>query len=93
MHHTINCETNSSDSFYEPSLLPEYRVNTSSTRSALDQRGVHQGSDRFDTIVNLPIQVLWYCQTDNIINAKLGDADMYTYRYEPMDKLLALWEK
>ena len=30
-------------------------------------------------------------QTDAIINVRFGDSDADTYKYEPMDKLLARW--
>ena len=32
-------------------------------------------------------------QVDAIIDVKLGDADTYTYKYDPMISLLARWEK
>ena len=35
------------------------------------------------------IQVLWDRQVNAIIDVKLGDADAYTYKYEPMTALLA----
>ena len=31
-------------------------------------------------------------QTDAIINVRFGDSDADTYKYEPMDKLLARWD-
>ena len=39
------------------------------------------------------IQGLWEVQTDAIIDVIFDDADIYTYRYEPMDKILDFWEK
>ena len=39
------------------------------------------------------IRGLWDRQVDAIIDAKLGDADADTYKYEPMASLLARWEK
>ena len=35
------------------------------------------------------VQGLWDWQADAIINVKLGDADAYSYKYEPMAELLA----
>ena len=40
----------------------------------------------------MTIQVLWDRQVDAIIGVKLGYADAYTYKYEPMTSLLARWE-
>ena len=39
------------------------------------------------------IQGLWDRQVDAIIDVKLRDADADTYKYEPMESLLARWEK
>ena len=39
------------------------------------------------------IQSLGYRQVDAIIDVKLGDADVYTYKYDPMTSLLARWER
>ena len=38
------------------------------------------------------IQGLWDCQVEAIIDVKLCDARAYSYKYEPMEALLALWE-
>ena len=38
------------------------------------------------------VRGLWYCQVDAIIDVKLGDADVDSYKYEPMAALLARWE-
>ena len=37
------------------------------------------------------IRVLWYIQTDTIINVKLGKAEVDNYRFESMVTLLAWW--
>ena len=37
------------------------------------------------------VQGLWYLQFDDIIDVKLGDADAYSYKYEPMTAHLARW--
>ena len=39
------------------------------------------------------IQSLGYHQVDAIIDVKLGDADVYTYKYEPITSLLGRWER
>ena len=36
---------------------------------------------------------LWDRKTDTIIDVKLGDADVGTYRFEWIENILALWEK
>ena len=46
-----------------------------------------------DTRGHVLIRGLWEQQTDAIIDIKLSNADANTYRFEPMDKLLARWEK
>ena len=38
------------------------------------------------------ILVLWYWQVESIIDAKLGDSDADSYKYEPMAAILAQWE-
>ena len=38
------------------------------------------------------IRGLWDCQVEAIIVVKLGDADKYTYNYEPITSLLVRWE-
>ena len=38
------------------------------------------------------IQGLWDRQTDAIIDVKIGDADMNSYKYEPMAELLDRWK-
>ena len=38
------------------------------------------------------IQVLWYRQSDAIIDVKIGDSDADSYKYDPMAVLLAQWE-
>ena len=54
---------------------------------------MRQGSGRLDTQDDVMIWVLWDIQTDAIINIKLGDAYMKTYRFEQISALLAQWEK
>ena len=54
---------------------------------------IRQGSDRLDTRGDVLIWEWWKWQTDYIINVKLGNADADTYRFEPMDNILARWEK
>ena len=39
------------------------------------------------------VRGLWDCQVDAIIDVKLGDADVDTYKYELMKALQARWEK
>ena len=39
------------------------------------------------------IQCLWYCQVYFIIDVKLGDSDVNTYKYKPITALLVRWEK
>ena len=39
------------------------------------------------------IRGLWEIQNDVIIDVRFGDADMDTYKYDPMDKLLIIWDK
>ena len=38
------------------------------------------------------IRGLWDRQADTIIDVKIGDADVYSYTYDPMAELLAWWE-
>ena len=38
------------------------------------------------------IQGLWYRQAESIIDIKLGDTDVNSYKYEPMAELLDWWE-
>ena len=38
------------------------------------------------------IRGLWYRQVDAIIDVKLGDSDVDTYKYYPMTALLVRWE-
>ena len=38
------------------------------------------------------VRGLWDCQFYTIIDIKLGDADTYSYKYEPMTAILARWE-
>ena len=33
------------------------------------------------------------CQTDAIIDANFGDADVDTYKHEPIDNILDRWDK
>ena len=51
------------------------------------------GSDIPETRGDVLIQILWELHTDAMIDIKLGDTDAYTYRFEPMEKILACWEK
>ena len=39
------------------------------------------------------IRGLWERHTDAIINVRFGGSDKDTYNHEPMDKILASWEK
>ena len=39
------------------------------------------------------IQGLWEIHTDAIIDIIFGYDDADTYKYDPMDKLLVIWEK
>ena len=39
------------------------------------------------------VRGLWVRQVDAISDVRLGDADAYSYKYEPMTVLLARWEK
>ena len=50
-------------------------------------------SDILDTRGDVLIRGLWDRQTDNIINAKVGNYGAYTYGLEPMVTLLAQWDK
>ena len=50
-------------------------------------------SDILDTRGDLLIRGLWDIQTDNIINAKVGNSGEYTYSLEPMVTLLDRWDK
>ena len=60
------------------------------TRSKQEMR---QGSDKYkENQEDVMFQGLWYCQVNDIIDVKLGDADMYSYKYGPMAPLLARWE-
>ena len=55
---------------------------------------MRQGSDKDkETRGDVMIQGLWDSQVDAIIDVKLGDADVDTYKYEPMTGLLVRWEK
>ena len=38
------------------------------------------------------VRGLWVRQVDAISDVRLGDADAYSYKYEPMTVLLARWE-
>ena len=46
-----------------------------------------------ETRGDVRIRGLWDRQTNSIMDVKLGDTDVYTYRFEPMLTLLAWWEK
>ena len=46
-----------------------------------------------ETMGDVIIWGLWEHQTDAIIDVKFGDTGTDTYTHEPMDKLLACWEK
>ena len=58
----------------------------SEEESPLGSGGLYTGGD-------ILIRFLWEINTGAIINVIFGDAYTYTYKYEPMDKLLARWEK
>ena len=63
-------------------ILPVYVYNPSYIRYDSGQMGgVRQGSDILDSRGDVLIQGLWELQTDAIINIKLGDAYVDTYRY------------
>ena len=50
------------------------------------------GSDKYkETQGDMMIQGLWDRKFDAIIDVKLGDADVDSYKYEPMADLLARW--
>ena len=46
-----------------------------------------------ETQIDVLILVLWEIHTEVIIDIIFGDLDKETYRKEPIDKLLALWDK
>ena len=49
-------------------------------------------SNSFETRGDVLIRVLWYRQTDAIIDVKYSDVDMDTYKHEPMVTLLSRWD-
>ena len=53
--------------------------------------GTRQGSDILDTRGGVIIRGLWYRQTNTIINIKTGDNDTDTYKFDPMNKIVARW--
>ena len=60
------------------------------TRSKLE---IRQGSDKHNTTRgDVMIRGLWDRQVDAIIDIKLGDVDVDTYKYEPMTSILVRWE-
>ena len=46
-----------------------------------------------ETQGDIMIRGLWYRHYDTIIDITLIEDDTYTYRFEPMEDLLARWEK
>ena len=52
-----------------------------------------QGRGGLETRGDSLIQSLWEIQTDAIINIIFGDDNADNYKYEPMDKLMDIWEK
>ena len=57
------------------------------------ERQIHQGSEKLETWGDVMIWGLWDQQTDAFINVRLGNADAYYYRFEPMAELLTQWNK
>ena len=57
------------------------------------EEGECQGRRGLDTRCDFLTQGLLEIQTDTTINVIFGDAEADTYKYEPIDKLLASWEK
>ena len=49
---------------------------------------IHQGSDKLETRGAVRIKGLWEHQTDAVIDAKLSNNDVDTYRFEAMAALL-----
>ena len=57
------------------------------------ERGVCQGINKYnETRGDAMIQGLLDRQAEAIIDIKIGDADAYSYKYDPMAALLDLWE-
>ena len=52
-----------------------------------------QGRGGLETRRDVLIRGLWKIQTDTIINVRFGDANTDIYKNEPMDNLLARWDK
>ena len=53
---------------------------------------VNQGRGGLKTRGDVPIRGLWERQNDSIIDVKFGDADVHTYRNDPMDNIPACRE-
>ena len=54
---------------------------------------MRQGSEKDkETRGESMVLFLWDRQADAIIDVKLGDADVNTYKYKPIESLLARWE-
>ena len=71
-------------------ILGEHLIHQGQIRS---EGGIRHRSDRLEIRGDVLIQGLWDRQNNDIIYTKIGDADAYTYKFDPMDKLLYWWEK
>ena len=59
----------------------------------ISEREIRQGGDKDkETQGYVMIQFLWDQQTESIIDIKLGDTDVDSYKYEQMAALLDWWE-
>ena len=107
MTHTLSCITGglviahhneirdellyiSRHAFTSASVRAEPLIHKGRTRS---EQEIRQGSDKDkETRGDVMIRGLWDRKIDAIIDVKLGDADAYSYSYEPMAELLARWK-
>ena len=75
--------------FTSASVCAEPLIHQGRTRS---EQEICQGSNKDkETWWDVMVQCLWYPQVDSVIDVKLGDADADSYKYEPMEALLAQW--
>ena len=104
--HTLSCSTGglfiarynkirdkilylSQRAFTSASVCAEPLIHQGRTRS---EQEICQGSNKDkETWWDVMVQCLWYPQVDSVIDVKLGDADADSYKYEPMEALLAQW--
>ena len=93
-----NCA--SQQSVWKTLYLVRWDFNSASVRSKTlihqghtsSEKDIHKGSDRDkETREDTMIQGLWYLQAGAIIDVKIDNNDVDSFKYEPMVALLDLW--